>query len=128
MKKLLLLFTFFVGFNSFAQLTCATATPILANGTIVSPAITGTYQAICWGTAATTPKATWYSYTATQNGEVNLNSDLLQNDGVLLSDDHRVSVATGTCALLACYAGQDDISGTNYRVNITAASISRNSI
>jgi len=119
MKKLLLSsILLLVSLSSFAQLTCATATPITADGTITVPAITGTYQALCWGTAATAPNAIWYSYIATANGEVTINADLPQNVAPS-SVDQRVSIATGTCATLACYAGQDDVSDTNYNVNYT---------
>jgi len=120
MKKLLLSLTLLFGsYASFAQLTCATATPITGDATITVPAITGTYQALCWGSAATTPNAIWYSYTATANGEVTINADLPQNDGTSGSNDQRVSIATGTCAGLVCYGGQDDIDDVNYNVNYT---------
>ena len=120
MKKLLLSLTLMFGsFASFAQLTCATATPITEDGTISVPDITGTYQALCWGSAATGPNAIWYSFTATANGEVTINADLPQNDGTTFSNDQRVSIATGTCAALVCYGGQDDIDDANYNVNYT---------
>jgi len=119
MKKFLLSLTLLFGsFASFAQLTCATATPITDDGTISVPAITGTYQAICWGTQAAAPNAIWYSYTATANGEVTINADLPQNVAPF-SNDQRLSIATGTCAALTCYAGQDDIDDVNYNVNYT---------
>lgn len=119
MKKLLLSLTLLLGsYASFAQLTCATATAITADGTITVPAISGTYQALCWGSAATAPNAIWYSFTAPSNGEVTINADLPQNVAPS-SEDQRVSIATGTCATLTCYGGQDDISDTNYYVNYT---------
>jgi hypothetical protein len=121
MKKLLL-FTFLVlgVSNSFAQLTCATATNIPTDGTYTAPAITGTYQGNCTGgTAATGPNAIWYTYTATADGEVTISTDLPQNDGTAGSDDTRLSIITGTCAALACYAGSDDVSDTNYLTTLT---------
>ena len=120
MKKLLLFCFLTLGIsNSFAQLTCAAAIQITGDGTITVPAITGTYQALCWGTADTVPNAIWYSYTATANGEVTINANLPQNVAPS-SEDQRVSIATGTsCATLTCYGGQDDISDTNFYVNHT---------
>ena len=119
MKKLLLSITLLVGFNSFAQLTCATAIELTADETVSVPELTGTYQAICWGTAAAAPNAIWYKFTPTQNGEVTVNADLPQNQSAPFSNDQRVSIATGTCAALTCYAGYDDIDDTNYNVNYT---------
>ena len=121
MKKLLLFSFLVMGVcNSFAQLTCATATAITADGTITAPTITGTYLGTCAPNGnGTGQNAIWYSYTATADGEVTLNTDLPQNDGATNSDDTRVSVFTGTCTTLACYAGADDISDTNYLTTVT---------
>lgn len=121
MKKLLLSLTLMFGsFASFAQLTCATALPITADGTITCPAITtGTYVGTCAANGNTTnPNAVWYTYTATSNGEVTISSDLPQNVAPS-SDDTRLSVFIGTCTTLQCYAGQDDVSDTNYLTNLT---------
>jgi hypothetical protein len=82
MKKLLLSLTLMFGsFASFAQLTCATATPITEDGTISCPAITtGTYVGTCAangnGTTPADRNAVWFKYTATADGEVTMNSDL----------------------------------------------------
>ena len=121
MKKLLLSLTLMFGsFASFAQLTCATATPITADGTITCPAITtGTYVGTCAANGnGTAPNAVWFTYTATANGEVTISSDLPQNVAPF-SDDTRLSVFIGTCTTLQCYAGLDDISDTNYLTNLT---------
>jgi hypothetical protein len=118
MKKLLL-FSFLVlgASNSFAQLTCATAVEITTDGLISVPAITGTYVGTCAPNGAVAnPNAIWYVYTATDNGEVTVSSDFFQATG---NDDTRVSVFTGTCAGLTCYAGADDISATNYLTSLT---------
>ncbi|MES2411195.1 MAG: T9SS type A sorting domain-containing protein [Bacteroidota bacterium] len=120
--KRLLLFSFLVlGIsNSSAQLTCATAEEIMGDGLITVPTITGTYVGTCAPNGnGTGQNAIWYSYTATADGEVTLNSDLLQNDGATNSDDTRVSVFSGTCTTLACYAGADDVSDTNYLTTVT---------
>ena len=122
MKKLLLSLTLMFGsFASFAQLTCATATPITADGTITCPAITtGTYVGTCAANGNTTnPNAVWFKYTATADGEVTINSDLAQNVAPF-STDTRLSVFIGTCTTLQCYAGLDDIDGaSNFFTNLT---------
>ena len=121
MKKILLFSFLVIGVsNSFAQLTCATATPITSDGLVTAPMITGTYVGTCAPNGnGTAPNAIWYTYTATADGEVTMTTDLPENDGVTNSDDTRVSVFTGTCAALTCYAGSDDISDTNYLTTLT---------
>lgn len=121
MKKLLLFSFLVLGIsNSSAQLTCATATEITGDGLITAPTITGTYLGTCAPNGnGTGQNAIWYFYTATADGEVTLNTDFPQNDGVVNSDDTRVSVFSGTCTTLACYAGSDDISDTNYLTTVT---------
>lgn len=119
MKKLLLTLMLGVAQFGFAQLTCATATPITTNGTITAPAITGTYVGTCAPNGApTAPKAIWYSYTATANGEVTVSSNLPSNVAPN-SVDTRVSILTGTCAALSCYGGNDDVSATNFLSSVT---------
>ncbi|MBL7868772.1 MAG: T9SS type A sorting domain-containing protein [Flavobacterium lindanitolerans] len=119
MKKILLFVGLIVSsFNANAQLSCAAATPITANGTFTVSSITGTYGAGCWA-PGTAPKSNWYSYTATANGEVTVSSDLAVNVGPTYSDDTRLSIFTGTCAALVCYDGNDDVSGTNYKSALT---------
>jgi hypothetical protein len=118
MKKLLLFSFLVLGVsNSFAQLTCATATAITGDALITCPTITGTYVGTCAPNGnGTNQNAIWYVYTATADGEVTLSSDLFQVSG---ADDTRVSVFTGTCAGLTCYSGGDDISATNYLTSLT---------
>lgn len=117
MKKLLLFSFLVLGVsNVSAQLTCATATAITADGIYTSPTITGTYVGTCIGANGTAPNARWWSYTATADGEVTLNSDMFQSTG---NDDTRVSVFTGTCGALSCYAGADDVDGANYLTTLT---------
>lgn len=121
MKKILLALAFGIAQWSNAQLTCAAATAVTA-GSQTSPQITGTYIGTCAGSgAATTPNALYYTYTATANGEVTISSNLPTNDGVAKSDDTRVSILSGTCAALSCYAGNDDIdeANNNYLSEVT---------
>lgn len=125
MKKLLLSLTLLFGsYASFAQLTCATATQITANGTITCPAITtGTYVGTCAlngnGTTPADRNAVWFKYTATADGEVTINSELPQNVAPF-SEDTRLSVFIGTCTTLQCYDGLDDIdSASNFYTNLT---------
>ena len=96
MKKLLLSLTLMFGsFASFAQLTCATATPIDGDGTITCPAITGTYVGTCAANGnVANPNAIWFTYTATADGEVTINTDLPQNVAPF-STDTRLSVFIG---------------------------------
>ena len=123
MKKILFSIVFLASlFNSFAQLTCATAIPITTNSTINVPQITGTYPGLCWKFNSrdfTGPNAIWYRYTASTNGEVTINADLPQNVSPY-STDQRVTIAIGTsCTTLTCYGAQDDISSNNFHVNYT---------
>ena len=119
MKKLLLSLTLMFGsFASFAQLTCATATPILGNETVTVPQITGTYLGSCVGGPSINPNAMWYVYTAPGNGEVTIDSNLTVNVAPF-SVDTRLSIITGTCTALECYSGDDDVSGTNYLTTLT---------
>lgn len=88
-----------------AQDTCATALPIGA-GTFVVTNVNGTQipTPICTdnGTGATAGE--WYSYTPTQDYTVTITSELPINSG----GDTRFHVYTGDCAVLNCYAGDDD--------------------
>ncbi|MEC5174397.1 T9SS type A sorting domain-containing protein [Chryseobacterium nepalense] len=116
MKKVLLVLLGGMTHLVNAQLTCATATTVTA-GTYTAPTITGTYVGTCAPNGdPATPKALWYKYTATANGEVTVSSDLAANPA---STDTRVSILSGTCAALACYGGNDDVSATNYKSSVT---------
>lgn len=118
MKKLLLSILALGGFVANAQLTCATALPLTAGSTTTCPQITGTYIGTCAPNGAVaSPNAIWYSYTATANGELTITSDLPQNDPATI--DTRLSILTGTCTTLACYAGSDDVDATNYLTTLT---------
>jgi hypothetical protein len=128
MKKLLLLSSLFLGsFVGFAQDDCATAIPITSNGTVNAPAITGVFSTTCYNnlfdnTGTGDMFGVWYSYTPTESGEVNITSNLPSNVAPQ-SVDTKVSIFTGDCAVLTCYASNDDINpaatGGNYLSNLT---------
>jgi hypothetical protein len=119
MKKLLLFLLIAISSNAInAQLTCANATTISANGTFVCPAITGTYPATgsCWATAAA--KAIWYKFTPTSSGLITVDSGISPNSAS--ANDTRVSILSGTCSALTCEDGNDDINSTSdYRSRVT---------
>ncbi|MCY0968258.1 T9SS-dependent choice-of-anchor J family protein [Chryseobacterium wangxinyae] len=111
---------------SFAQANCAGALAVASGSTTTVSSYTGTYLATCAGTGSAanltppgTPAANWYKYTPTTNGEVTVSSNLPQNDGLLKSDDTRVSIITGACTTLSCYGGNDDVSATNFLSSTT---------
>jgi len=120
MKKLLLMLAFGIGSLGYAQANCAGALAIASGSTTTVASYTGTFVGTCAGTGqATTPFAMWYKYTPTANGEITVSSNLIQNDGVLKSNDTRLSIITGLCTALTCYGGNDDVSGTNYLSSTT---------
>jgi hypothetical protein len=123
MKKLLLLFFIALTPNAInAQLTCANATTITTNGTLVCPAITGTYPATgsCWTTAGA--KAIWYKFVPTSGGLITVDAGISPNSAS--NTDTRLSILTGTCTGLTCVGGNDDIDGTtDYRSRVTNFSV-----
>lgn len=122
MKKITFIFTLFFAFQlSYAQDSCATAATVNAGTTTVG-AINGALSTPdCAENAGLNPRTAseWYVYTPTFTGEVNITTNLPQNDGILNSDDTRLHVYTGTCGALVCHAGSDDISGSNYLTDLT---------
>lgn len=126
MKKLLLLFFIALTSNAInAQLTCANATTISANGTLVCPAITGTYPSTgsCWTTAGA--KAIWYKFTPVSSGLITVDSGISPNIPTgATANDTRLSILTGTCIGLTCVGGNDDINDPNdFRSKITDFSV-----
>jgi hypothetical protein len=123
MKKLLLLFFIVLTSNSInAQTNCANATTITSNGTLVCPAITGTYPATgsCWATAGA--KAIWYKFVPTSSGIITINAGISPNSAT--TTDTRLSILTGTCSGLTCVGGNDDIDGTtDFRSKVTDFSV-----
>ncbi len=121
MKKLLLLLLCILSVkNSQAQGTCATAIDVSTNGTFIAPTFAGTYQVICLS-SRTGIKSNWYKYVATTDGEVTISSDLPTNDGIVYTNDTRISILKGTCGTtsLTCFDFSDNISSTNLLTTLT---------
>lgn len=117
MKKLLLSFLLIGYFNAFSQLTCATATVLTPGPTAINYGVlNGTYITGCYGTPTPTG-AKWYSYTPTANVVARINTNIVPTNPA--AGDSRVSVFTGTCVALVCYAASDDVSSTNYLTDFT---------
>lgn len=97
-----------------AQSSCATALNLPVGTTTVTE-ITGSYEDNCWESSSA-DAANWYSYTAAENGAVRINTNLAVNDGETYSDDTRVSVYSGSCAVLTCWSSADDfdLASQNY--------------
>ncbi len=114
MKKITLLFyfLFIITFTMNAQSSCTTALPATVGLTTVGT-LTGTLSPTsCF--SSTADYGNWYSYTATIDGYATISSDLAQNDGTTYSDDTRLSIYTGTCGTLTCYATNDDVDLDNF--------------
>ncbi|QBZ98610.1 T9SS type A sorting domain-containing protein [Flavobacterium sangjuense] len=121
MKKLLLSLILLGSLNSFAQGSCAAAINITTNGTIVAPAVTGTFSNSCY-THTTTDgggaiNGIWYKYTPAANGEITIDANLPVNIAPN-SVDTKVSIFTGDCFALTCYDVNDD-NATNFLSTIT---------
>ncbi|NBL66021.1 T9SS type A sorting domain-containing protein [Flavobacterium sp. NST-5] len=116
-QKLLFLTGLLSGYFLYAQDDCASAPEITLNSLITVTAINGSQvpQPICAPNGAiqnSSPAGEWYKFTATQNQNLTLTTDLQQNSG----KDTRVHIYTGSCQGLTCYAGDDDSGeiGTGY--------------
>lgn len=95
--------------NSQAQNTCATAISITP-GTFTVATLTGTPPTlICVGATTVTSAGAWYRFTAAHDTTMQVSSHVAGYPDI----DTRMHVYTGTCAALACYAGDDD-SGPGY--------------
>ncbi|MGV3697978.1 T9SS type A sorting domain-containing protein [Flavobacterium sp.] len=105
MKKIILTLNLLLCNLLFAQGdTCATATVLPTNGTYVCPLIiTGTYQQVCFG-AVTGINAKWFQFTPSSNGVASISSNLESNNGI----NTRLSILTGSCSALSCFAANDD--------------------
>jgi hypothetical protein len=88
-----------------AQNTCPTALPIVP-GTYVVSAVDGTevIPTICASGGGTPTASEWYTYTATEDTTVRINTDVA---GTIFVDT-RVHIYTGTCGALTCLTGNDD--------------------
>ncbi|QXP77732.1 MULTISPECIES: T9SS type A sorting domain-containing protein [Winogradskyella] len=113
MKKITLLVLALIAFQfNYAQDTCETAVAVSAGTTTVGTLNGTTPDGSCFTGLATVGE--WYSYTPTANYAVTISSNLTVNDGVTNSNDTRLSIFTGSCAALTCYASADDVDTTNY--------------
>ncbi|MCW4470174.1 T9SS type A sorting domain-containing protein [Flavobacterium sp. MFBS3-15] len=116
MKKHLLLGALFFGslMSVHAQNTCDDALQLTAGTTVVG-AIDGTYLTFanggCWQSGATAPNAEWYYIIPDQNSLIRINTNIAANNPV--TGDTRISVYTGSCEDLTCYAGNDDVDPDN---------------
>ena len=79
---------------------CSTATVITAGTTTVAGITGNTISTTC----STATVANWYSYTPTQNYNVTVTSDLIEN----ICKDTNFSVYTGSCSNLTCVASDDN--------------------
>jgi hypothetical protein len=111
MKKILLTGAMLIAlsFSVNAQ-SCAQAVSV-TDGEYTVSEYNGEYFSGCFAPPTDpvlSPEATaaaWYTYTATANGAVRINTNLLANTG----GDTRVAVYTGTCTALECWTSADDI-------------------
>jgi len=111
MKKFLSFILFFPLTFAVAQSNCTTAVTVALNSTTTAPAFTGengTAPTILCGLAnGVATKGKWYKFTATQNINVTVSTQLAQNNNT----DTRVIVYSGDCATLVCVASNDDYNG-----------------
>jgi len=129
MKKQLLWGALLLGSLFTAQAqgnSCANAEEITPDEFIVGN-WPGAAPTQCYGSTTTDAGAplmgAWYKYTPTANGYVTLTSVLTQNPAgtTATSIDTRLSVYTGTCDALTCYAGSDDVGTADWRSEATFA-------
>jgi hypothetical protein len=113
MKKLLLALSAFTFITAHAQTNCGNAVAV-TDGTTTSTTVNGTYGNGCFGAGATnaggTLKSIWYTYTPSANGLLTISSNVAGNT----NDDTRLSIFTGTCGDLSCYAYNDDAASDNF--------------
>jgi hypothetical protein len=83
--------------------TCATAATAIVGMNSAPGATSGAGASNTCFTGAT--DANWYTYTASVSGTATISSDIAGNPGGL---DSRLSVYTGTCGSLTCFASDDD--------------------
>jgi hypothetical protein len=79
---------------------CNSSTPITAGITIVDAINQANINTSC----STSSMAKWYSYTPSQNYEITITSDLIQN----ICKDTNFSVYTGSCSSLTCVTSDDN--------------------
>ncbi|MFN2429483.1 MAG: FG-GAP-like repeat-containing protein [Cryomorphaceae bacterium] len=106
MRNLLLSIFAIASGGVYAQSTCDTAEPIEAGIHVVDTVYGELPPEICAGngTGGGFSDGVWFTYTAAENINVTLNTDLVQNT----DQDTRVHIYTGTCGDFSCLAGDDD--------------------
>ncbi len=98
--------------------SCANSTVLSEiSGTIDIGTISGTIPAspVCYSFSQANPNANWWSFTPTQNGLLDITTVTAQNAATV---DTRLSIFTGTCSALTCFAGSDNVSTTDLRSNL----------
>ncbi|MFP9099071.1 T9SS type A sorting domain-containing protein [Flavobacterium sp. RHBU_24] len=129
MKKQLLLGALFLGalFTAQAQGDSCAAAEYITPDVYTVGSWPGAAPTQCYGSTTTDGGAplmgAWYKYTPAENGYVTLTSVLTQNPAgtTATSIDTRLSVYTGTCDALTCYAGSDDVANADWRSEATFA-------
>ncbi len=89
-----------------AQTNCATAEDIAPGTHTVKPIQRGDAPNVC-NPNSTAQGAAWFAYTATRDGIATVSSALSENEDI----DTNLSILTGSCGDLQCYAQNDDQAG-----------------
>lgn len=100
------------------SLSCSTAKTLAPySATVNIGTIAGTIPAspVCYSFSQANPNANWWSFTPTQNGLLDITTITPQNAATV---DTRLSIFTGTCSALTCFAGSDNVSTTDLRSNL----------
>ncbi|MFZ4671494.1 MAG: FG-GAP-like repeat-containing protein [Flavobacterium sp.] len=112
MKKTLAILLFFIINIGIGQTNCSNSLSVALNSTTTAPAFTnetGTAPITLCGLAnGVGTKGKWYKFAATQNSDVTVSTQLVQNNNA----DTRVIVYSGDCSALVCVGSNDDFNGT----------------
>jgi hypothetical protein len=113
MKKTLSIVLFLAVTSVIGQTNCATAITVALNSTTTAPAFSGENGTaptqLCGLPNGAASKGKWYKFTATQNVNVTVSTQLAQNNNA----DTRLIVYSGNCTSLVCVASNDDYNGGN---------------
>lgn len=118
MRNILLSLFAIASAGAYAQSTCDSALPIEAGIHTVDTVYGELPPEICAdnGTGGGFSDGVWFTYTAAENINVTLNTDLEQNAG----QDTRVHIYSGTCGDFTCLGGDDD-AGSEFGPYLTIA-------
>jgi hypothetical protein len=111
MKKILLTGAMLLALSFGAKAQSCEQAVSVTDGEYTVSELTGDYFSGCFAPPTSPSQGTeadaaaWYTYTATANGAVRINTNLLANTG----GDTRVAVYSGTCEALECWSSSDDI-------------------